>query len=88
MNRLVLDIGNTKTAVGVFRDGHLETQWRITTSHWTSDDLWVILKALLGDVGEPLDAAVSSRRSVIPCRDSAGGTSPSSRLRWAPRPPG
>jgi len=57
MNRLVLDIGNTKTAVGVFRDGHLETQWRITTSHWTSDDLWVILKALLGDVGESLDAA-------------------------------
>jgi len=56
MNRLVLDIGNTKTAVGIFRDGRLETQWRITTSHWTRDDLWVVLRALIGEERRP-DAA-------------------------------
>jgi len=47
MKRLVLDIGNTRTAVGVFKDGKLEVQWRITTRHWTADDLWVILRSLL-----------------------------------------
>ena len=47
MSRLVLDIGNTRTSVGLFLDGELESQWRITTAHWTADDLWVILRALL-----------------------------------------
>ncbi|OPL18711.1 MAG: hypothetical protein AVO35_05115 [Candidatus Aegiribacteria sp. MLS_C] len=47
MKRLVLDIGNTKTAVGVFQNGELRDQWRITTLHWTTDDLWVILRTLL-----------------------------------------
>ena len=47
MKRLVLDIGNTRTSVGVFVDGRLDVQWRITTRHWTADDLWVILSSLL-----------------------------------------
>lgn len=47
MKRLVLDIGNTRTSAGVFIDGRLDIQWRITTSHWTADDLWVILRSLL-----------------------------------------
>ncbi|RKZ08478.1 pantothenate kinase [Candidatus Fermentibacteria bacterium] len=47
MKRLVLDIGNTRTSVGVFVDGRLDVQWRITTRHWTADDLWVILGSLL-----------------------------------------
>jgi len=47
MNRLVLDIGNTRTAVGLFLGGELKVQWRITTVHWTADDLWVILRSLL-----------------------------------------
>jgi len=47
MRRLVLDVGNTRTSAGVFSEGALETQWRITTMHWTSDDLWVILRSLL-----------------------------------------
>ena len=55
MRRLVLDIGNTKTAVGLFEDGKLDVQWRITTMHWTADDLWVILRSLLktGDYDFP-----------------------------------
>jgi len=64
MNRLVLDIGNTKTAVGLFRDGELVTQWRITTSHWTCDDLWVVIGTLLGTGAEPPDAAAFA--SVVP----------------------
>lgn len=47
MRRLVLDIGNTRTSVGVFDNGRLHVQWRITTRHWTADDLWVILRTLL-----------------------------------------
>jgi type III pantothenate kinase len=47
MRRLVLDIGNTRTSVGIFDNGRLDIQWRITTSHWTADDLWVILRSLL-----------------------------------------
>ncbi len=47
MKRLVLDIGNTRTSAGVFVDGRLDVQWRITTRHWTADDLWVILSSLL-----------------------------------------
>ncbi|MEN8207751.1 MAG: type III pantothenate kinase [Candidatus Fermentibacteria bacterium] len=47
MKRLVLDIGNTRTSAGVFVDGRLDIQWRITTRHWTADDLWVILRSLL-----------------------------------------
>lgn len=47
MKRLVLDIGNTRTSVGVFTDRTLDVQWRITTAHWTADDLWVILRSLL-----------------------------------------
>ncbi len=47
MRRLVLDIGNTRTSIGVFVDRTLDVQWRITTMHWTADDLWVILRSLL-----------------------------------------
>lgn len=47
MKRLVLDIGNTRTSVGIFIDGKLDVQWRITTEHWTADDLWVVLGYLL-----------------------------------------
>ena len=55
MKRLVLDIGNTRTSVGVFVDRTLDVQWRITTTHWTADDLWVILRSLLrgNDFGLP-----------------------------------
>ena len=47
MKRLVLDVGNTRTSAGVFVDGSLDVQWRITTRHWTADDLWVVLSSLL-----------------------------------------
>lgn len=59
MKRLVLDIGNTRTSVGVFVDGSLEVQWRITTTHWTADDLWVILRSLLNSSDSSIPERIS-----------------------------
>jgi len=65
MSRLVLDVGNTRTSVGLFNGGQLESQWRITTAHWTADDLWVILRTLLAEATPELpDSAAYA--SVVP----------------------
>jgi type III pantothenate kinase len=47
MRRLAIDVGNTKTALGLFDDGNLLSQWRIGTHHWTVDEFWLLLSALL-----------------------------------------
>jgi type III pantothenate kinase len=47
MKRLAIDVGNTKTAIGLFEDGDLEGQWRIGTRHWTADEFWLLLEALI-----------------------------------------
>ncbi len=47
MTRLAIDVGNTKTALALFDRGHLLNQWRIRTEHWTADELWIIVEALL-----------------------------------------
>lgn len=59
MRRLVLDIGNTRTSAGIFCDGTQEFHWRITTRHWTADDLWAILWTLLRAGGSPLPGSVA-----------------------------
>jgi type III pantothenate kinase len=59
MKRLTLDIGNTRTSAGIFDNGKLDTQWRITTRHWTADDLWVILRSLLKSDGCALPDALA-----------------------------
>ncbi|NLP04770.1 type III pantothenate kinase [Candidatus Fermentibacteria bacterium] len=51
MRRLVLDIGNTKTAVGWYDDRKLVRSWRLRTRHWTSDDLGSALHVLLSSFG-------------------------------------
>ncbi len=65
MDRLAFDVGNTKTALAVFRNGKLMKQWRIRTQHWTADELWITVKALLDADGfdTPGDAAFAS---VVP----------------------
>ncbi len=70
MERLVLDVGNTKTAVGVFVDGKLAESWRITTFHWTADDLWVIMGSLLGSGGTGLPQAMAFATVVPQVRHS------------------
>ncbi len=65
---LAVDVGNTNTVLGVFRDGVLEAHWRIqTVAERTSDELAVLLKQLLDMHGIPwraLDAGIIS--SVVP----------------------
>ncbi|MBA3501443.1 MAG: type III pantothenate kinase [Myxococcota bacterium] len=65
---LAVDVGNTNTVIGVFRDGNLEAHWRIqTVAERTSDELAVLLKTLLDMNGIPwrsLTAGIIS--SVVP----------------------
>ena len=65
---LAVDVGNTNTVLGVFRDGNLEAHWRIqTVAERTSDELAVLLKTLLDMNGIPwraIDAGIIS--SVVP----------------------
>lgn len=47
---LVLDVGNTKTGIGVSRDGEWVADWRVTTHlDYLADEYYVLLKSLLED---------------------------------------
>jgi type III pantothenate kinase len=49
---LVLDVGNTKTAVGVYSEGKWIADWRVTTHlDHLPDEYYVLLKSLLEDAG-------------------------------------
>lgn len=49
---LVLDVGNTKTQIGVYSDRKWIADWRITTHlDYLADEYYVLLKALLEDGG-------------------------------------
>ena len=65
---LAVDVGNTNTVLGIFRDGELAAHWRIrTVAERTSDEYAVLLKTLLDIAGFPwkaLDAGIVS--SVVP----------------------
>jgi len=65
---LVLDVGNTKTAVGVYREGEWIADWRVTTHlDHLADEYYVLLKALLEDRGlgwKDISGAVIA--SVVP----------------------
>lgn len=65
MTRLAVDVGNTKTALALFEKGNLLKQWRIRTEHWTADELWLTVEALLRVDGcsVPEDLAFAS---VVP----------------------
>jgi type III pantothenate kinase len=65
---LVIDIGNTTTAIGLFKEKLLIDSWKLATKVVrTTDELWIILGQLLQNKGERLDAinavAISS---VVP----------------------
>lgn len=65
---LAVDVGNTNTVLGVFRDAELAASWRIqTVAERTSDEYAVLLKTLLDMEGFPwksIDAGIIS--SVVP----------------------
>jgi type III pantothenate kinase len=65
---LAVDVGNTNTVLGVFRDNDLAAHWRIqTVAARTSDEYAILMKTLLDMEGFPwksLDAGIIS--SVVP----------------------
>ena len=65
---LVVDVGNTQTHLGVYRDGRLVQDWRFATVRTsTADELGAALRALLGLRGvtfDLIDASIVS--STVP----------------------
>jgi type III pantothenate kinase len=65
---LAVDVGNTQTHLGTFRDGQLVQHWRYATvREWTADELGVTLRSLLALRGlafDDLDASIVS--STVP----------------------
>ncbi len=59
MYQLAVDVGNTKTALGLFEMGSLVSQWRVRTVHWTPDELWVLVHSLFMASGAPLPSVVA-----------------------------
>lgn len=65
---LVLDVGNTKTAIGVHDRGEWIRDWRITTHlDHLADEYYVLLKALLEDAGLSFESVTGTAiASVVP----------------------
>ncbi|CAM3962448.1 type III pantothenate kinase [Alicyclobacillus pomorum] len=67
-NILVMDVGNTNTAVGVFQGERLAHHWRVTTAKdRTADEMGILIKTLFQDQGlksERVNGVVVS--SVVP----------------------
>jgi type III pantothenate kinase len=57
--QLAVDVGNTKTAMGLFEMGRLVAQWRVRTAHWTPDELWVLVCSLFQASGAPMPSVVA-----------------------------
>ena len=66
---LVVDVGNTQTHLGTFRDGELVEHWRFATvRESTADELGAALRSLLGLRGLAFDRPRRRRSSPRPCR--------------------
>ena len=65
---LALDVGNTKTAVGVYKDGEWIADFRVTTHlDYLADEYYVLLKSLLDDEGLSFkDTTGAVIASVVP----------------------
>lgn len=49
---MVMDVGNTNTVLGVYKEAHLVKDWRITTQpHQTADEYGILLKELFALAG-------------------------------------
>jgi type III pantothenate kinase len=69
MMLLAIDVGNTETVVGVFRDHELAARWRIHTSpERTADELALVFGGFLGQEGLSFDKNVTGviLSSVVP----------------------
>jgi type III pantothenate kinase len=68
---LAVDVGNTHTVLGVFREGRLRAHWRVATdSETTADELDVLLRSLFeGDAVDPKEVTGMIVSSVVPDYD-------------------
>ena len=67
-----VDIGNTQTVVGVWREGAWEQTWRLATNpETTEDELAVVLSGLAGLAGISFRAGGMMVASVVPRVDDA-----------------
>jgi len=73
--RLAVDIGNTKTSLGLFADRVLRRSWRIGTRHWTPDELGAILHLLLSEACMQRPSEVSYACVVPQTRHAVEGMS-------------
>ena len=54
---LVIDVGNTQTVMGVYREDDLLVDWRLSTDLSRSgDEFWVILRNLFREAGLDTDS--------------------------------
>jgi type III pantothenate kinase len=61
---LAIDIGNTNTVLGVFREGDLQRIWRFTTDRYRTADEWaLVLERVAGEAKEERTACIAS---VVP----------------------
>jgi len=70
---LVIDIGNTNTVVGIYREEELLASWRLVSSHTrTADEYWIMVKELCNSADIPTEKingiAISS---VVPALTSS-----------------
>ncbi len=75
MRSLALDVGNTKTAVGLFGEDGLVRSWRVTTRHWTPDELGLAVLAMLDLEGGGRPELVSFATVVPQVRHAVRGMS-------------
>lgn len=67
-NLLAVDVGNTATRLGLFRDGELASTWELTTrERLTVDEARMQLSQALAMMGEGLSAAASAEAAVLAC---------------------
>jgi type III pantothenate kinase len=65
---LAIDIGNTHTVVGVFREGDLIADWRMTShAYRTGDESWLVIRSFLESGGiDRKDISGVGISSVVP----------------------
>lgn len=65
---LTIDVGNTQTVLGIYRDGALDRMWRISTcKQATADELRLkVLSLLAADKVAPQDIEGTALASVVP----------------------
>ena len=65
---LAIDIGNTHTVIGVYRQATLVADWRLASlTHRTADENWLTLKSFCADAGvDPAAVTAVGISSVVP----------------------